>query len=143
MASSASAVVLFVLIGYVSANVDVDVGVTGAAPAPTPLGSSAPANDKQAAVRKVIEMLEDLQMQVVAEGEKEAASYDKFACFCKTMTIKKTKAIKKGKDEKEQISAEIEKLIAERDELEKLIAELNEEIRKANKEMKLAEKKKR
>jgi hypothetical protein len=110
------------------------------APAPAPLSASAPANDKQAAVDKVIEELELLQVQVVAEGEKEAATYDKFACWCKTMTIDKTKAIKKGHDQKAQISAEIEKLIAERDELEKRISDLTEEIGKANKEMAKAKK---
>merc|ERR1719313_2329789 len=70
-----------------------------------------------AAVNKVTEMLEDLQQQVIEEGEKEAKSYDKFACFCKDMTNKKTKAIKKGRDEKAELSALIEKLQKERENL--------------------------
>ena len=37
---------------------------------------------KLAAVNKVITMLDDLSAQVLAEGEKEAASCNKFACFC-------------------------------------------------------------
>jgi len=36
---------------------------------------------KMAAVNKVITMLEDLQKQVLAEGEDEAAAYNKFACL--------------------------------------------------------------
>jgi cell division protein FtsB len=106
-----------------------------AAPAPAPSSGPAPANAKQAAVTKVVEMLENLQREVVEEGEKEAVSYDKFACFCKSMTIKKTRAIKKGKDEKEELSAEIEKLSKERDALDKKITKLNEEIEKTEKEM--------
>ena len=39
---------------------------------------------KMAAVNKVITMLEDLSSQVLAEGEKEAALFDEFMCYCKT-----------------------------------------------------------
>merc|ERR1719506_941184 len=83
--------------------------------------------------------METLQEQVIAEGEKEAATYDKFACFCKDMTRKKTKAIKKGRDEKEELSAAIEKLSLERDELDKKIAGLNTDIEKAEKDMATAQ----
>merc|ERR1719235_2045779 len=58
--------------------------------------SAEAANDsKMAGVNKVTEMLENLQAQVIAEGEKEAKTYDKFACFCRDMTNEKTAAIKK------------------------------------------------
>jgi chromosome segregation ATPase len=90
---------------------------------------------KMAAVNKVVSMLDDLQAQVIAEGEKEAATYDKFACFCKDMTKEKTKAIKKGKDQKAELSAEIEKLSKERDDLDDKIAGLNSDIEKAEKDM--------
>merc|ERR1740133_277818 len=49
---------------------------------------------KMAAVDKVVSMLEDLQLQVLAEGEAEAATYNKFACFCKTTQNDKSSAIK-------------------------------------------------
>ena len=45
-----------------------------------------------AAVNKVVSMLEDLQIQVLAEGEAEAATYNKFACFCKTTQKKNSKS---------------------------------------------------
>jgi len=96
-------------------------------------------DSKMAAVNKVTAMMETLQEQVIAEGEKEAATYDKFACFCKDMTRKKTKAIKKGRDEKEELSAAIEKLSLERDELDKKIAGLNTDIEKAEKDMATAQ----
>merc|ERR1719399_1268006 len=74
-----------------------------------------------AAVDKVISMLEDLQLQVLAEGESEAATYNKFACFCKTTQKDKTQAIEKGKEDKNELTAEIERLSKKRDALDKEI----------------------
>jgi len=92
------------------------------------------ANDaKMAAVNKVTEMLENLQHQVLEEGEKEAATYDKFACFCRDMTKEKTAAIKKGKDQRAELSSEIERLSKERDDLDDKITGLNNDIEDANK----------
>merc|ERR1719408_127891 len=88
-----------------------------------------------AGVNKVTEMLENLQAQVIAEGEKEAKTYDKFACFCRDMTNEKTAAIKKGKDKKDSLSAEIEKLSKDRDDLDKKIGKLNTEIEDTEKDM--------
>jgi len=90
---------------------------------------------KMAAVNKVIAMLDDLQKQVLAEGEEEAATYNKFACFCKTTQKDKSEAIKTGKDEKTSLTADIEKLSKERDGLDKKIAGLTKDIKDAEKEM--------
>merc|ERR1719399_448862 len=86
---------------------------------------------KMAAVDKVVSMLEDLQLQVLAEGEAEAATYNKFACFCKTTQKEKSEAIKEGKSEKESLSADIKKFSKQRDDLDKKIAKLAEEIKKS------------
>merc|ERR1719353_1591925 len=59
---------------------------------------------KMAAVNKVITMLEDLQAQVLKEGEEEAASYNKFACFCKDTSKEKTESINKGEDDDERLA---------------------------------------
>lgn len=102
--------------------------------------ASAAKQSKMAAVDKVVSMLEDLQLQVVAEGEAEAETYDKFACFCKTTSKKKSEAISKGKDDKASLSADIKKLSKERDDLDDLIKKLSDEIEKAEKEMEKATK---
>jgi hypothetical protein len=96
---------------------------------------------KMAAVDKVVSMLEDLQLQVLAEGEAEAATYNKFACFCKTTQKQKSEAIKTGKDDKASLSADIKKLSKERDDLDDKIADLQDKIKKAEDKMDKATKK--
>jgi len=86
---------------------------------------------KMAAVDKVVTMLEDLQKQVLAEGEQEAATYNKFACFCKTTQKEKSDAIKTGKDDKTSLTADIVKFSEERDGLDKKITGLNKDIKEA------------
>merc|ERR1719499_491445 len=93
-----------------------------------------------AAVNKVVTMLEDLQKQILEEGEKEAATYNKFSCFCKDTTAEKTDAIEEGRDKKNDLTAKIEKLSDKRDNLDKKIGKLNGEIKKLEKEMKEAKK---
>jgi len=95
---------------------------------------------KMAAVNKVVIMLEDLQKQILAEGEKEAATYNKFSCFCKDTTAEKTDAIEEGRDQKNDLTAKIEKLSDKRDNLDKKIGKLNGEIKDLEKEMNDAKK---
>jgi hypothetical protein len=90
---------------------------------------------KMAAVNKVITMLEDLSAQVLAEGEKEAAAYNKFACFCKDTTQEKSDAITKGEDDKSDLTARIESLNEKRDDLDEKIEQLNDDIATAEKEL--------
>jgi len=94
-----------------------------------------------AAVDKVVSMLEDLQLQVLAEGEAEAATYNKFACFCKTTQKDKSSAIKSGKSEKTSLEEDIKKFSDRRDTLDKKIGDLQDEIAKAEKAMEKATKK--
>jgi len=94
---------------------------------------------KMAAVDKVITMLEDLQSQVMGEGEEEAASYNKFACFCKDTTADKTDAIKQGTDAKAALEANIAELSANRETLDAAIEQLQKDVEAAEGEMKVAE----
>jgi len=93
---------------------------------------------KMAAVNKVVSMLEDLQLQVLGEGEAEAATYNKFACWCKTTQSDKTDAIREGKSSKSSLSSSIEKLASKRDNLDDKIAGLEKDIKAAEKAMKEA-----
>jgi len=72
-------------------------------------------------MEKVIGLLKDLSAKVTAEGKKEAAQYDKYACFCKEQADEKLYAIEKSEAKIKDLKAEIE-------ELDTAIAELNAEI---------------
>merc|ERR1719326_2159680 len=61
-------------------------------------------------VQKVISLLEKMQHEVQEEGRDEAASYDKFACFCKATADSKLNAIKRGHEHVELLEARIEAL---------------------------------
>jgi predicted nucleic acid-binding Zn-ribbon protein len=72
-------------------------------------------------MEKVITLLKDLSTKVEAEGKKDAAQYDKYACFCKEQASDKLYAIEKSEKKIADLKAEIE-------ELETAISELNSEI---------------
>merc|ERR1719171_2753756 len=73
-------------------------------------------------MEKVIGLLKDLSAKVAAEGKKEAAAYDKYACFCKEQADEKLYSIEKS-------DAKIADLKAEIKELDSAIAELDSEIK--------------
>jgi hypothetical protein len=101
-----------------------------------PAAKDDPKGGKMAAVNKVIKLFEDLQNQVLEEGEKEAASYNKFACFCKDTTSDKNEAISSGQNEKESLESKIESMTQRREELDRDIEDLQEDIADAESDMK-------
>ena len=90
---------------------------------------------KSAAVEKAVLLLESLSAQVMKEGEVEAASYNKFACFCKGNTKEKTEEIQTGTDEQQELMAEIKKLSNDRDEDDDTIQECVDNIKKTEEEV--------
>jgi len=52
--------------------------------------------DKVTPVEKVMELLINLRTKIEEEGKKEAAAYDKYACFCKEQADKKIHAIEES-----------------------------------------------
>jgi len=80
------------------------------------------------AVEKVIELLTKLDAQVTEEGAKEAAEYDKYACFCKEQADNKQYAIEKSADEIEVLTARILKLSTEISALDADVVTLGDRI---------------
>jgi len=97
-------------------------------------------NAKMAAVNKVTQMLEELLAKVTAEGEAEAKTYDKFACFCKDTTAEKSEAIRRGEDEKQELEANIADLQQLRADLDAKIKELLIKIKETEEKLAAAEK---
>jgi hypothetical protein len=94
---------------------------------------------KMVAVNKVVAMLEGLKSKVLAMGESEAATYNRFSCFCKDTTAEKSKAIEDGHASKDSLSAEIMASEATRASLDTDIATCSKDITDANQEMKSAD----
>jgi len=59
-------------------------------------------------VEKVVQLLEDLKAEAEAEGETEASTYDRFACFCRSATEEKSARIQTEQDNIEVLVASIE-----------------------------------
>jgi DNA repair exonuclease SbcCD ATPase subunit len=79
-------------------------------------------------MQKVITLLKDLTAKVTEEGKKEAAAYDKYACFCKEQASDKLYAIEKSKKKIADLNAFIELQETE-------IAKLNQDISKLSKKV--------
>jgi hypothetical protein len=76
-------------------------------------------------IEKVTQLLKGLEAKITAEGKKEAAAYDKYACFCKEQADEKLYAIEKSDKTIEKLSAEIKELDAAISELNGQIGTLN------------------
>jgi len=89
-------------------------------------------------VQKVIQMVEELQAKVSEEGKAEAATYDKFACFCKSKTDEKVKAIAEEEQTVKDLQTEFTTLSADRDTLDQNIQDLTTEIADLEEDIKTA-----
>merc|ERR1719473_1637567 len=87
-------------------------------------------------MEKVIGLLKDLSTKVAAEGKKEAAAYDKYACFCKEQADEKLYAIEKSEAKIADLKAEIKELDAAIAELNSDISDLSKQISKLETEIK-------
>lgn len=79
-------------------------------------------------IQKVIELIKNLATEVSEAGAKEAAEYDKFACFCKHQDESKNKAIEKSEERIQVLEADITDFEAEISDLDKDIIKLGNQI---------------
>jgi hypothetical protein len=89
-------------------------------------------------VQKVVQMVQELQNKVSAEGKAEAVTYDKFACFCKSKTDEKTKSIAAGEQAVTDATTDINDLNAERDQLDEDIQTSTDTIAQYEEQVKTA-----
>jgi outer membrane murein-binding lipoprotein Lpp len=86
-------------------------------------------------LEKVTGLLESLSKKIAEEGKEEAASYDKYACFCKEQVDEKTFAIEKSQGKIEYLSADIKELTTKIADLSGDVSELNEKISEIEKDV--------
>mmetsp|Transcript_30355 Transcript_30355/g.53345 ORF Transcript_30355/g.53345 Transcript_30355/m.53345 type:complete len:714 (+) Transcript_30355:59-2200(+) len=73
-------------------------------------------------IRRVVSLLQNMQKKVTAEGEKESALYDKFACYCKTSGGTLQESIAAAETKVPEVSSTIS-------ETEAKIAQLEEDLK--------------
>merc|ERR1719230_763483 len=101
-------------------------------------GYASDVKQKVTPVEKVISLLEKLKEETAAEGKDEAASYDKYACFCKEQADNKLYAITKSQELIKAQTAKIKMLAGEIDELNSDISKLKKKKAKLEAEQKAA-----
>jgi len=82
------------------------------------------------AIKKVIQMLSDMQAKAKTEKADEEVAFSKFNQWCKMESEKLSKSIKKGGAEIESLGSSIDKLTDEAKKLGQDIGKLNDEIAK-------------
>jgi len=90
-------------------------------------------------VEKVTSLLEKLQAEIEGEGKEEAASYDKYACFCKEQADNKQYAIENFNEQIAVLEGKIENKKAQRDKLNTEITDLGTEIDGTNSDQEAAQ----
>jgi len=88
------------------------------------------ANVSGTPIARVISLLGKLDAQIQREGAKEAAEYDKFACYCKEQATETLSAIEKSTAKLSFLSSAIKQLDAEIKELGGDVADLKKAIAK-------------
>jgi len=86
-------------------------------------------------MQKVITLLKDLSAKVAAEGKKEAAQYDKYACFCKEQADEKLYSIEKSDEKIAHLAAEIKELTTSIAALNSEVSDLSKKISNLEKEI--------
>jgi len=78
-------------------------------------------------IRKVVNMLQNLQKKVTVEGEKEAALYEKFKCYCSNSGSTLGKSISDAEVKVSSVGSDIEsgeaKLMQEKEDLKQAMAD--------------------
>jgi septal ring factor EnvC (AmiA/AmiB activator) len=91
----------------------------GAASVSSVMGSSVTANP----IRRVVTLMQDMQKEIEAEGEKEKELYEKFMCYCKGNTDNMSKSAEDASATIEEMSAKVK---AEKAEKEQVAGELKQ-----------------
>merc|ERR1719262_919540 len=90
-------------------------------------------------IRKIVTLMQDMQKEIEAEGEKEKALYDNFMCFCETGEADLTKTAEGAKAKIEEVSSTLETDTAEKATTDQELAEHKSDRESAKKDLAEAE----
>jgi len=97
------------------------------------LASGARLNDP-CPVKRVVNLLEDLKSKIVADGDAETQTYNKFACWCQKTSERKAGLVVTGGDDLRSLGQQILKLKGQVATLTAEIAELGKKIKESEDE---------
>merc|ERR1719327_329626 len=74
-------------------------------------------------IRKIVTLLQDMQKEIEAEGEKEEEAFNKFMCYCDGNTDGMKKNVEEGTQKAAELSSKLDALKAEKAQLEQELKE--------------------
>merc|ERR1719160_814304 len=74
--------------------------------------------EKENPIRRIVTLLQDMQKEIEAEGEKEEEAFEKFMCYCDGNTDGMKKSAEEGAQKAAELSSKLEALKAEKAQLE-------------------------
>merc|ERR1719316_1039818 len=74
-------------------------------------------------IRKIVTLMQDMQKEIEAEGEKEKELYDKFMCFCETAETDLANAAEAAKGKIAELSSKLEAETAEKSQTDQELTE--------------------
>jgi hypothetical protein len=86
-------------------------------------------------IRKIVTLMQDMQKEIEAEGEKEKELYDKFMCFCETGEGELQAAIEGGNAKISELSAKHESETAEKSQIDQELADHKSDREQAKKDV--------
>lgn len=94
--------------------------------------------DAVSPIEKVVQLMTNLKEKVMKEGTDEAASYDKYSCFCREQNANKQSAIKKARARIQVLKADIEQAKTNKEDAASKIEDYTNDADDADKKMKQA-----
>jgi chromosome segregation ATPase len=86
-------------------------------------------------IRKVVTMLQEMEKQVTAEGEKEEKAFKEFMCYCKTGVTTLEQSISDGEAKIEMLTNKLKELVEKKDATEASLKEHGDSREEAKKQV--------
>jgi chromosome segregation ATPase len=90
--------------------------------------ATAQAGEGENPIRRIVTMLQNMQVEIEKEGEESKEMYEKFMCFCETNLAQTTKEIEEGTELVAQLESSIKEFTGQNAQIAAELAELQEEV---------------